>query len=262
MKDLMAQLLRQQAIVACDRFYKRPHPGRKHLVKFPRKLEPRPRPRQGWDPGAPPTLLLRNSGLGLAGACVLDLRCAGHGAAIPDMLSCWQAPSGTATGGVPRAHINTALLSLRRARACPAHSARPTDSNRTPLWRSAEAFYVWIEDRPMPPWQIALAVLLAVTVLALCLFPLAPAWARSGAVYLFLGLLGGIFALIALRFFLFLIVFTFIGALAWGCIDGCAPNCRSSRLFLVSFSREMCVRGGSVQWCVLVLLRGCAMACD
>ena len=77
----------------------------------------------------------------------------------------------------------------------------------------AEAFYVWLEDRPMPPWQYALAGLMALVIFALCLFPLAPAWLRSVVVYFFLGLLGSIFALILIRFLLFLVVFAFVGAL-------------------------------------------------
>lgn len=77
----------------------------------------------------------------------------------------------------------------------------------------AEAFYVWLEDRPMPPWQYALAGLMALVIFSLCLFPLAPAWLRSVVVYFFLGLLGGIFALILVRFLLFLVVFAFVGVL-------------------------------------------------
>jgi hypothetical protein len=49
---LVDLMLRTQTVVACDRFYKRPHPGRKHLVKFPRKLAPFTRSDQKWDPGA------------------------------------------------------------------------------------------------------------------------------------------------------------------------------------------------------------------
>jgi uncharacterized membrane protein YjjP (DUF1212 family) len=76
----------------------------------------------------------------------------------------------------------------------------------------ADLFYVWVEDRPMPPWQIALAILMAVMIFAVCLFPLAPANLRSVVVYFFLGLLCSIFALILVRFLIFLVVFAFIGA--------------------------------------------------
>ena len=45
-------MLKMQMVFACDRFYKKPHPGRKYLVKFPRKLDPRKqRNGQSWDPG-------------------------------------------------------------------------------------------------------------------------------------------------------------------------------------------------------------------
>ena len=64
----------------------------------------------------------------------------------------------------------------------------------------------------MPPWQYALAGLMALVIFAVCLFPLAPAWLRSVVVYFFLGLLCGIFALILVRFLLFLVVFAFLGA--------------------------------------------------
>lgn len=44
-------MMRMDLIIACDRFYNKPHPGRKYLVKFPRKLESRTRGQQLWDPG-------------------------------------------------------------------------------------------------------------------------------------------------------------------------------------------------------------------
>ena len=88
----------------------------------------------------------------------------------------------------------------------------------------ADAFYVWLEDRPMPPWQYALAGLMALVIFALCLFPLAPAWLRSVVVYFFLGLLGGIFALILVRFLLFLVVFAFIGACLFSHVSSSVPR--------------------------------------
>lgn len=65
----------------------------------------------------------------------------------------------------------------------------------------------------MPPWQIGLSIIFAVVVMALCLFPLAPYKLRLAVVYCFLGLLGGIFALILVRFVLFMLVFTITGPL-------------------------------------------------
>lgn len=44
-------MMKMDLIIACDRFYKKPHPGRKRLVKFPRKLESRTRGQQLWDSG-------------------------------------------------------------------------------------------------------------------------------------------------------------------------------------------------------------------
>jgi Na+/glutamate symporter len=64
----------------------------------------------------------------------------------------------------------------------------------------------------MPPWQIALSIMMAVVVMSLCLFPLAPYRLRITVVYFFLGLLGLIFALIAFRMVLFVFVFTLSGA--------------------------------------------------
>lgn len=64
----------------------------------------------------------------------------------------------------------------------------------------------------MPPWQIALSLMMAVVVMSLCLFPLAPYKLRLAVVYFFLGLLGVIFALIAIRIVLFVFVFTLSGA--------------------------------------------------
>lgn len=64
----------------------------------------------------------------------------------------------------------------------------------------------------MPPWQIALSLIMAVVVMSLCLFPLAPYKLRLAVVYFFLGLLGVIFALIAIRVVLFIFVFTLTGA--------------------------------------------------
>jgi hypothetical protein len=78
--------------------------------------------------------------------------------------------------------------------------------------RGADFFYLWMEDRPMPPWQYAMAVLMVVGILVVCLFPLAPYWLRISVVYFFLGLLAFIFALILVRFLIFLTVFAFTGA--------------------------------------------------
>lgn len=50
-EELCGLMVKMQLVFACDRFYKKAHPGRKHLVKFPRKLDARPRNRQVWDPG-------------------------------------------------------------------------------------------------------------------------------------------------------------------------------------------------------------------
>jgi translocation protein SEC62 len=75
----------------------------------------------------------------------------------------------------------------------------------------AESFYCWVEDRPMPPWQYAMAALMALIILCICLFPLAPVWLRTIVVYFFLGLLCSIFALILVRFLIFLIIFAFVG---------------------------------------------------
>lgn len=52
-KELMTLMLTTRTVFACERFYKRPHPGRKHLVKFPRKLLPYARNAQAWKPGEP-----------------------------------------------------------------------------------------------------------------------------------------------------------------------------------------------------------------
>jgi hypothetical protein len=51
-KDLVVMMMSTNTVTACNRFYKRPHPGRKHLVKYPRKLDPRPPNEQEWSPGA------------------------------------------------------------------------------------------------------------------------------------------------------------------------------------------------------------------
>jgi hypothetical protein len=56
-EELCNAMLKMQLVIACDRFYKKPHPGRKHLVKFPRKLDARKhRGGQAWDPGEPTSL--------------------------------------------------------------------------------------------------------------------------------------------------------------------------------------------------------------
>ena len=38
-RDVMVQLLQRQLLIACDRKFKRPKPGRTKLVKWPRTLE-------------------------------------------------------------------------------------------------------------------------------------------------------------------------------------------------------------------------------
>jgi hypothetical protein len=57
-KEMVTLMLSTHTVVACERFYKRPHPGRKHLVKFPRKLTPFVRQDQTWDPGDDPLVHL------------------------------------------------------------------------------------------------------------------------------------------------------------------------------------------------------------
>jgi Translocation protein Sec62 len=94
----------------------------------------------------------------------------------------------------------------------------------------------------MPPWQYALAVLMAVAIFAACLFPLAPAWLRSVVVYFFLGLLCSIFVLILLRFLIFMAIFTFTGAAAamlrWHC---CTHVHNVQALLLSSGSHNCCM---------------------
>lgn len=126
--ELAHLLLEVRMMIRCERFYKKPHPGRKHLVKWPRKLIPYAANGQQWD---------------------------------------------------------------------------------------EDSFYFWTEERPTPAWQHAMSILVAVLILAACLFPLAPYWMRISVVYFFLALLGGIFGLVAFRLLLFAVVFVVSGYEFW-----------------------------------------------
>ncbi|KAL2312180.1 Translocation protein sec62 [Schizosaccharomyces pombe] len=77
--------------------------------------------------------------------------------------------------------------------------------------------YVWLYE-PLPKRVMALAVLFALVVLALVLFPLWPMFMRKGAWYLSMGGLGVIglfFVLVILRFFLFCITAVIVRPGIW-----------------------------------------------
>lgn len=89
----------------------------------------------------------------------------------------------------------------------------------------------------MPPWQYAVAGLMAIGIMCLCLFPLAPSWLRSVVVYFFLGLIGSIFGLIVVRFFIFLVIFAFVGV---------TPSLKSA--FPVVVRQGECDCSGALDW--------------
>jgi translocation protein SEC62 len=63
----------------------------------------------------------------------------------------------------------------------------------------AAAFYAWTYERPASPWALAWAALAAAGVLAVCLFPMAPNWAKIGVVYVSSTLLTLILGALLLR---------------------------------------------------------------
>ena len=64
---------------------------------------------------------------------------------------------------------------------------------------SEEAFYAWMYDRPASPYLWLWSAMIAVLVLAACLFPLAPYQVKIVVVYLSMGLLVTLMGAILLR---------------------------------------------------------------
>lgn len=125
--ELMQLFAKRKLVRKADRKYKKPKPGKKRLVKFPRTLVPHPES-GGWTEGA---------------------------------------------------------------------------------------FYMWLYDRPTSFWVHAATVALPVVVLAACLFPLAPWWARMAVVYTLMVLLATLLGVIALRYVLFGLVWIVTGHSFW-----------------------------------------------
>eukprot|EP01023_Acetabularia_acetabulum_P000477 TRINITY_DN10188_c0_g1_i4.p1 TRINITY_DN10188_c0_g1~~TRINITY_DN10188_c0_g1_i4.p1 ORF type:complete len:313 (-),score=39.92 TRINITY_DN10188_c0_g1_i4:233-1171(-) len=115
--DLIRLLIRKQLIIRCDRRYKKPKPGKKRVVKFPRKLLP--------------------------------------------------------------------------------YSERDQDYDE-------ESFYAWLYERPTPAWQYILSGVALLALVAVCFYPLAPIWLKIKVAEVSLYLLIFIFAVLIVRFVIFL----------------------------------------------------------
>eukprot|EP01024_Parvocaulis_polyphysoides_P023600 TRINITY_DN2178_c0_g2_i1.p1 TRINITY_DN2178_c0_g2~~TRINITY_DN2178_c0_g2_i1.p1 ORF type:complete len:340 (+),score=47.00 TRINITY_DN2178_c0_g2_i1:45-1022(+) len=115
--DLIRLLIRKQLILACDRRYKKPKPGKKRVVKFPRKLVPYEQKGQDWN---------------------------------------------------------------------------------------EENFYAWLYERPTPAWQYILSGVALLALVAVCFYPLAPIWLKIKVAEVSLYLLIFIFAILIIRFVVFL----------------------------------------------------------
>eukprot|EP01025_Chloroclados_australasicus_P009008 TRINITY_DN13401_c0_g2_i1.p2 TRINITY_DN13401_c0_g2~~TRINITY_DN13401_c0_g2_i1.p2 ORF type:complete len:336 (-),score=61.66 TRINITY_DN13401_c0_g2_i1:260-1201(-) len=115
--DLIRLLIRRQLIVRCERRYKKPKPGKKRLVKFPRKLVLYQPKDQDWD---------------------------------------------------------------------------------------EESFYAWLYERPTPAWQYILSGVALIALVAVCFYPLAPIWLKIKVAEISLYLLIVIFAVLIVRFVVFL----------------------------------------------------------
>lgn len=64
---------------------------------------------------------------------------------------------------------------------------------------ASNTFYAWTFDRPSSPWALVGSALIAVAVIAACLFPLAPRWVKLGVVYVSGGLLAVLLGLLLVR---------------------------------------------------------------
>lgn len=77
------------------------------------------------------------------------------------------------------------------------------------------SFYAWKWERPMSTMTYVLAGLAAISVILICLFPVAPFWFKAGVLYVATGLLTGITALLTLRGFMAIVSYIATGRTVW-----------------------------------------------
>ncbi|GFH11475.1 uncharacterized protein HaLaN_06976 [Haematococcus lacustris] len=78
-----------------------------------------------------------------------------------------------------------------------------------------DAFYAWKYERPTSMWYYLGIGAIPVVVIAACLFPLAPWWARVALVYVLSGLLVLLMGVLVLRYTVFGIVWVLSGSSLW-----------------------------------------------
>ena len=132
--------------------FKKPKPGKKRLVKWPKKLVPL------YDDKARRRLLA---------VCLPGWKCSWQTGQAAVSISC--ARSGR------RKRVGLYCAAQRRGQAVPAQDEHAPDAQAF----AEEHFYAWQYERPASPWLFALSALLVVVVMAFCLFPLAPHWCAA-----------------------------------------------------------------------------------
>eukprot|EP00199_Chlamydomonas_sp_CCMP681_P002638 CAMPEP_0119108160 /NCGR_PEP_ID=MMETSP1180-20130426/13500_1 /TAXON_ID=3052 ORGANISM="Chlamydomonas cf sp, Strain CCMP681" /NCGR_SAMPLE_ID=MMETSP1180 /ASSEMBLY_ACC=CAM_ASM_000741 /LENGTH=331 /DNA_ID=CAMNT_0007093747 /DNA_START=179 /DNA_END=1174 /DNA_ORIENTATION=+ len=91
-----------------------------------------------------------------------------------------------------------------------------------------EAFYVWRQERPASMWFWISSVAIPLVVVAACLFPLAPWWARISVVYTMMVLLLALLGTMLVRYVLFCAIWVMTGSTFW-----LFPNMMSDKVGLL-----------------------------
>lgn len=137
--DLMLHFLRRKYVTKTERKFKKPKPGKKGLIKFPKTLEP-------------------HAVSALSSACM-------HASMWPgSMCACFHVACGSAVDSPCACRCPEPTARMRTRVVC----------MQDPNGWTEGAFYAWRYNRPTSMWVHVGTVALPVVVVGACLFPLAP----------------------------------------------------------------------------------------
>jgi len=156
-KELGELMIRRRLFIKADRMFKKPKPGKKRLVKWPKKLVPL------YDDKVRARLLPT-----CLPACLAVLAKGRQRGKLRCPL-CEQ----------PSAEGRADVQMCRAGQRCGQGGLAQDEHALSAQAFAEEHFYAWQYERPASPWLFALSALLVVVVMAFCLFPLAPHWCAA-----------------------------------------------------------------------------------